>query len=200
MTKYITSGQDMVHMIDRYTRDLPGQACGGVNQNGQKMGFVVWRIEAYSNLLNNNNSNPYHTQKDASNMNFADVYLPLEYQKKRHKEKVQKELKGSVEHAGELYNSMWKVLIATKQNHEITKILNSTATNNGNFAETMYLSLKENLRAEIQKSSVVTATLCEANNCNHVEEDTMIDEGVDSTKQKKKMMFKKWYVHCCVIM
>ena len=63
----------------------------------------------------------------------------------------------------------------------------------GSFVDEIYETMKLRLREEKQKTTVVTATMCEAGNCNNVEENDMMDES--GTFKKCSRCGAKY---CCV--
>ena len=225
MTKYITCGKDMTDMIDRYTRDAPGQTPAGVDSNGKIIGFIVGRIEAYTTILKKSGHNrpalsskkikpnapcPCNSKKkykkccqkmvdrvdtttdpNDGGMWSVDVSLPSVY---HNNPKAVYFLKGGVAHADELYNTMWKMLVHLPQTgpKDLVDSMNASSPG-GSFVDEIYETMKLRLREEKQKTTVVTATMCEAGNCNNVEENDMMDES--GTFKKCSRCGAKY---CCV--
>ena len=207
MTKYITCGKDMTDMMDRYTRDAPGQTPAGVDLKGEKVGFIVGRIEAYTNILKKSDNKDGLTSKkikpnapcpcnskkkykkccqqfvdkvdntkdpNDGGMWSVDVSLPSVY---HNNPKAVYFLKGGVAHADELYNYMWKMLVHFQQTAPKDLVESMDASSpGGSYVDEVYQTMKIRLREEQQKTTVVTATMCEAGNCNNVEENNMMDE------------------------
>ena len=195
MTKYITCGEEMVNLIESYTSDYFGLAPAGVNRQGQKYGFVVARIEAYADVIKNSKKLIKKKSKKDPGMGSTDgiVYVPIEYRNTKDG-KMNHFLDGGIANADELHGYMWKMLVSLQratdpEGIQVKKSMDDDcrARGEGSFVEHMYQTMKVALRNENQKTTVVTATMCEASNCNQIESDNMMDEGVVENNESESV-------------